>query len=152
MSEVFIRNSSGDIQGSANVGKIFIEDGKIYKIVQNGEASTAIAAGDVLVYESAADDTVNISSAAGQKQVAGVAVEAIAAGEFGRMLIFGYATGVKVDGGTTDVGQYAVLGTGGAAGYAYTTSTQGAALGICMDTVTAKTTTGTKVFVKTLGL
>lgn len=152
MSEPIIRNASGDIQGSTLLGEIFIEDGKIYKIVENGEASTAIAAGDVLVYESAADNTVNISSAASQKNVAGIAVDAIAAGAYGRMLIFGYMTGVKVDGGTTDVGKYAVLGSGGAAGYAYVTSTQGAALGICMDTVTAKTTTGTKVFVKTLGL
>jgi predicted RecA/RadA family phage recombinase len=146
--ELSIRNSSGDIQGANLVGEIFIEDGKIYKIVKNAEASTAITEGDVVVNDGTAGTDVKIGSSVLQVSIAGVAAETIAAGEYGRIIKYGVAN-CKVDGGTTDVAAGASLAMGGAAGYAYTSDDKaGTTFGHALAAVTTKTTA--KVMVRTL--
>lgn len=115
--------------------------------VKNGSGG-ALANGDVVIWDATADDgiTVGTTASAGSKYVAGVIVDTIADGEYGRMQVYGYHSAVKVDGGTTDVSEADLLGTGGTAKYAYTTSTLGTVLGVALAAV-ATATTG-KVFIK----
>jgi len=119
----------------------------IYVRVKNG-SSGALANGDVVIWDTTAGDgiTVNTTATAGSKYVAGVIIDSIAAGDYGRMQIYGYHPAVKVDGGTTDVAQGDLLGTGGMAKYAFTTTTTGTVLGVALAGVTTVSTG--KVFIK----
>lgn len=119
----------------------------VYVRVKNSSAQ-ALVSGDVVVWDSTDDDgiSVDVTTSADSKLIAGVIVESIAIGEYGRMQIWGYHSAVKVDGGTTDVAAGALVGSGGAAGYAYTTTTLGAVLGVMLE---AEDSLGTaKVFIK----
>lgn len=119
----------------------------VYVRVKNGSAQ-ALANGDVVIWDATDDDgiTVDVTTSAGSKLVAGVIVDSIAIGGYGRMQVWGYHPAVKVDGGTTDVADAALIGTGEPAGYAYTTTTLGTVLGVMLE---AKASQGTaKVFIK----
>lgn len=119
----------------------------VYVRVKNGSAQ-ALVNGDVVVWDSTDDDgiSVDVTTSADSKLIAGVIVESIPVGEYGKMQIWGYHSAVKVDGGTTDVADGALVGSGSAAGYAYTTTTLGAVLGVMLE---AEATQGTaKVFIK----
>lgn len=117
--------------------------------VKNGSGG-ALANGDVVIWDATADDgiTVTTTATAGSNAVAGVIVDSIADGEYGRMQIYGYHSAVKVDGGTTDVAADTLIGTGGTAKYAYTTTGVGTVLGRTLAAATSATTA--KVFVKCL--
>jgi len=107
------------------------------------KAAVALAIGDVVVWDPTAKDgiTVNTTTTADDPFVAGVMVEALAAGEFGKMQVSGYCPTVKIDGGTTDVAASAILSTSTVAGYAYTaTGTAGTILGHIPTAVASKTT------------
>lgn len=119
----------------------------VYVRVKNGSAQ-ALANGDVVVWDSTEKDgiSVNVTTSADSKLIAGVILESIAVGEYGKMQIWGYHSAVKVDGGTTNVADGALVGSGGAAGYAYTTTTLGAVLGVMLEAEEAQGTA--KVFIK----
>jgi hypothetical protein len=107
------------------------------------KAVVALEIGDVVIWDLTAKDgvSVNTTTTADSPYVAGVMVEAVAAGEYGRMLIHGFADTVKIDGGTTDVAANAILATSTVAGYAYTaTGTAGTILGHAPTAVATKTT------------
>jgi len=107
------------------------------------KAVVALAAGDVVIWDPTAIDgvSVNTTTDADSKYVAGVIIETIAAGAYGRMQVSGLHTAVKIDGGTTDVAAASLLSTSAVAGYANTaTGTVGTILGHAPVAVTTKTT------------
>lgn len=107
------------------------------------KAVVSLAIGDVVVWDPTAKDgiSVNTTTTADSPYVAGVMVEALAAGEYGRMQVTGFCPVVKIDGGTTDVAANAILATSTIAGYAYTaTGTAGTILGHAPTAVASKTT------------
>lgn len=136
------------------LGQEIHEDGVIKRFVKNTESATALAAGDVVVYDLTAADgySVKLSTTLSTGVAAGVVTEAIAVGEYGRIVVYGVYNSVKVDGGTTDVaiGDILDVATTGRAAKAGTHAA-GSGLGVALQ---AATTGGSvaKVFVKTLGL
>jgi len=107
------------------------------------KAVVALVAGDVVVWDPTAKDgiSVNTTTTADSPYIAGVIVEAIDAGKYGKMQVSGFCPTVKIDGGTTDVAADAILATSAVAGYAYTaTGTAGTILGHAPTAVASKTT------------
>lgn len=119
----------------------------VYVRVKNN-SSTTLTNGDVVVWDTTDNDGISVTTTntPGNARVAGVIAETIPAGGYGAMQVYGFHPAVKVDGGTTDVPANAVLGTGSAHGYAFTTSTVGAVLGIALEAVTTQGTG--KVFIR----
>jgi len=64
---------------------------KVYAYVKNAEATAALAAGQVIKWDNAGAGTVKKAAAAGDL-LAGVAVGAITAGNYGWVQVFGLAT------------------------------------------------------------
>lgn len=89
---------------------------KIFIKIKNGEASTAMANGDLVGADTTADDgvTMKLTIAAGE-QVTCVVAEAIAAGKFGLCQVYGFHSAVKVNGTT-----FAVASGGNVSASTYT--------------------------------
>lgn len=107
------------------------------------KAVVALEIGDVVIWDPTAKEgiSVNHTTTPDDPFVAGVMVEALAEGEYGKMQVSGFCPTVKIDGGTTDVAANAILATSGVAGYAYTaTGTAGTILGHIPTAVATKTT------------
>lgn len=137
----------GDVAGSQYDSK-----GTEIRVVKNGEASAALAEGDVVIYDTTAADGVTVIKATtlGVGFAAGVVTEDIVAGSYGRIVVYGVTT-VKVDGGTTDVAVGDLLVVASGARAAAGTAESPARVGVALAAHTTGTGTAS-VFVKTLGV
>jgi hypothetical protein len=120
-----------------------IPHGEVDAQIVQVKAAANLVNGDVVIWDPTAVDgiTVNTTTDADSKYVAGVMIETVASGAYGRMMVRGLHTAVKIDGGTTDVAAHALLSTCGVAGYCTTaTGTVGTILGHAPVGVTTKTT------------
>lgn len=115
--------------------------------VKNGSSGTLVN-GDIVIWDATDDDGISVDTATAVNNVlvAGVMCETVAAGAYGKMQVFGLHTAVKLDGGTTDIADSAVIGTGAVAGYGEAATAVGAVVGVALQAVTTKTTG--KVFIK----
>ena len=99
----------------------------------------AAASGETLIWDTSKTDGVSVKGNAGADQVAvaGVALESIASGSYGKMAIAGLAT-VKVNGNTTNIAAGDRLSTGTVALRAdkVATAAPGGVLGIALEAAT----------------
>lgn len=86
---------------------------KVYAYVKNAEASAALAAGQVIKWDDAGAGTVKKAAAAGDL-LAGVAVGAITAGNYGWVQVFGLATVLTAS--STEAGDAVIASSNGVGG------------------------------------
>jgi hypothetical protein len=98
------------------IRRIELGDGgrKVYVYVKNAEESAALAAGQVVKWDDVSSGTVKIASAA-SNLLAGVAIGAITAGNYGWVQVFGLAT-VKTAASTAAGDAVIASSTGGTGG------------------------------------